>query len=155
VLQVVALIAGVALIRLFVADPTRVESASMEPSLSSGDVVLVVRAGATMGLDRGDVVTFTDPVDRRPSVKRVVGLAGDRVQILDAVLTVNGEAVDEPYADSAGVAGLYHGPVLVPDGEVFVLGDNRALSVDSREHGTLPLHEITGRVALRLWPLQG
>ena len=80
-------------------------------------------------------------------VKRIVGLAGDRVAIRDGRLLVNGTRVHEPYADPDDIDSEFYGPVRVPVGEVLVLGDNRAESVDSRDFGTVPTTDI------EFWPL--
>ena len=143
------------LVRALLAHPDVVESTSMTPTLRPGDVVLVVRAGladAVDGLDRGDLVVVREPGSGTAVVKRVVGLPGDVVEIEDAVTTVDGRAVDEPYVDRSRIDGVYFGPVTVPAGAVFLLGDDRSRSVDSREYGAVPLEDVTGRVVLRLWP---
>ena len=84
-------------------------------------------------------------------IKRVAGLGGDRVGIADGVLVVNKRQVAEPYVDHDRVDGTYFGPVEVPPRSVWVLGDARAGSVDSRVYGAVPVEEIVGRVLLRLW----
>ena len=127
----------------------------MTPTLRPGDVVLVVRAGladAVDDLDRGDLVVVREPGSGTAVVNRVVGLPGDVVAIEDAVTLVGGRPLDEPYVDRSRIDGVYFGPVTVPAGTVFLMGDARAVSVDSREYGPVPLRDVTGRVALRLWP---
>jgi signal peptidase I len=83
----------------------------------------------------------------------VIGVPGDRVVIRDAVLSVNDRPLVEPYVDRASIDGLYTPTTRVPEGRVFVLGDNRARSIDSREFGPVAVEEVEGRVVLRLWPL--
>ena len=78
---------------------------------------------------------------------------GDRVVIRDAVLYVDDRPVEEPYVDLPSIDGLYTPTTFVPEDSVFVLGDNRALSIDSRELGPVALDEVEGRVVVRLWPL--
>ena len=136
-------------LRLFVATPLRVDGESMSPTLHGGQVVLVDELG--LDLDRGDLVVFADP-QGSSSVKRVIGIPGDRVVIRDAVLSVNDQPVDEPYVDAASIDGLYTPTTVVPDGHLFVLGDNRARSVDSRAYGPVDLDDVEGKVLLRLWP---
>ena len=131
------------------AAPVRISSGSMAPTLLEGDRVLVTRAG-TPG--RGALVTFSSPADGVLTLKRVVAIAGDRVAIEDAALVVNGRRVAEPYVDAARIDGLYFGPVTVPAGTVFVLGDRRAGSIDSRAYGAIPAARVEGRVLVRLWP---
>lgn len=147
---------GVALlVRAFVLHPDVVESTSMEPTLREGDVVLVLRswlADRVAAPVRGALVVGAEPGTRDPVVKRVVGLPGDRVEIEDGVTTVDGVEVDEPYVDRSRIDGLYFGPVTVPTGTLFVLGDNRSRSIDSRDWGPLPRTDVDGRVVLRIWP---
>ena len=85
-------------------------------------------------------------------IKRVVAVGGQTVGIADGVLKVDGMPVPEPYVDRALVDGTYFGPVRVPPGSVFLLGDQRLGSVDSRSFGPVPVGSIVGRVALRVWP---
>jgi signal peptidase I len=149
----VAMVLGLLVFRLAVAAPVRVISASMLPTLSAGDVVLVSRsAPAVEELHRGDLVTFRSPEDGRRTLKRVLGLPGDELVILDSVLHVNEHAVPEPYVDHAAIDGYYSRTFTVPDGTVFVLGDNRGNSVDSRDYGPVPAGDLTGRVLFRVWP---
>ncbi len=152
VVVVVALLAALLAVRLFVAAPVRVAGDSMAPTLRGGQVVLIDKLGVE-DVARGDLVVFRDPNGDSTSVKRVIGLPGDRVVIRDAVLSVNNERVDEPYVDQASIDGLYTPTTRVPPGSVFVLGDNRARSVDSREFGPVALDEVDGRVVARFWPL--
>ncbi len=96
---------------------------------------------------------FRAPDGGSLAVKRIVGLAGDRVAIEDGVLAVNGHLQREPYVDQSRVDSVYFGPVAVPPGDVFVMGDNRADSHDSRDYGAVPQRSLIGRVLTRLWPL--
>jgi signal peptidase I len=137
---------------LLVVEPFAVASSSMSPTLHDGDEVLVEKVGPRLGrVGRTDVVVFTAPGTRSTlMVKRVAGVAGDRVGIEDGLLVVNGRRVAEDYLDQATVDGVYFGPVTVPSGSVFVLGDDRADSVDSRVFGSVPVGQVVGRVLLRL-----
>lgn len=137
-------------VRSEVAEPVRVASESMAPTLGRGDVVLVDKRDRAPRRD--ELVTFDSPEDGSRTLKRVVGVAGDVVAIRDAILSVNGVVVDEPYVDHASIDALYYGPVTVPAGTVLVLGDRRAGSVDSRAYGPVRLDAVTGRVVARLWP---
>jgi signal peptidase I len=152
---VLVLVVGVLLlVRATVATPVRVSSASMEPTLDVGNVVLVSQQAPQLGdLDRGDLVTFTSPEDGRRTVKRVIGLPGDSVVIKDSVLFVNDRAVDEPYVDHALIDAYYSRTYTVPEETVFLLGDNRGNSVDSRDYGAVPVEDLLGRVLVRLWPV--
>jgi signal peptidase I len=148
---VVALGTGVVTARFTVCDPLRVSSPSMAPTVCTGDVVVVDHVGPRRGLAVDDIVTFASPVDGSEQIKRVVALAGQRVGIADAVLEVDGLPVAEPYVDRATIDGVYFGPVVVPQGSVFVMGDNRELSIDSRVFGALPIDAVDGRLATTLW----
>lgn len=146
-----AAVAGLLLVRSVVVAPVRVGSDSMRPTLTPGRIVLVDRLSLRWRAPRvGDVVTATDPLTGASIVKRVVAVGGDRVGIEDGRLVRNGEVVDEPHADRTGMDGYYYGPVAVPAGHVFLLGDARADSVDSRRFGPLPADAVDGRVVTGL-----
>jgi signal peptidase I len=85
-------------------------------------------------------------------IKRVAAVGGQTVAIADGVLKVDGKPVPEPYVDRAQVDGTFFGPVRVPPGAVFLLGDQRLGSVDSRSFGPVPVGSIVGRVLFRVWP---
>jgi signal peptidase I len=123
----------------------------MAPTLQRHDVVLVQKVGDGP-VRRRDLVAFTDPIHEALTVKRVVAVAGDLVEIQDAVLYVNGQPVPEPAVDQRLSDGLYFGPVSVPPGTVFLMGDNRGKSIDSRSFGPVPLTAISGHIAIRVWP---
>lgn len=124
----------------------------MEPNLKTGERVLASRIPYMFTTpDRGDVVIFRYPGDLRKNyVKRVVGLPGDTVEIREGVLYVNYKALDEPYK-RISAHGDY-GPVRVRDGFLFVLGDNRDHSNDSRYWGELPLSNVEAKALVRYWP---
>lgn len=147
-IAVVLVLVGVRAVLLL---PLRVHGDSMRPTIRAGDIVLVARFGRHwQAVGRGDVVVLNDAAGGR-SVKRVVATGGQQVKIEDAVLLVDGQAVNEPWVDRDSVDGLYFGPVVVPAGSVFVLGDDRARSVDSRHDGPVPLDRLLGRVVVRIW----
>ncbi|MEV7511986.1 MULTISPECIES: signal peptidase I [unclassified Streptomyces] len=152
--------------------PYTVPTDSMMPTVRPGDRVLAQRIDGGE-VRRGDVVIFTDSMwSDSPMVKRVVGIGGDTVKCCDAGggLTVNGTPLDEPYADTTrpdtGLAmppGQAPAPgtpfeVVVPDGNLFLLGDRRAASLDSRAHlqeagqGTVPRSAVSARVDALAWP---
>lgn len=147
-------VALVLLLRSFVAEPFAVPSASMSPTLRAGDHVVVDKLAYRFGEPRRrDLIVF-----RRPRggdellLKRIVAVGGDRVGIADGVLTVDGRAVREPFVNRRLVDSVYFGPVRVPSDAVFVMGDRREDSVDSRSFGAVPRRLIVGRVDLRFWP---
>lgn len=131
-----------------------VRGASMEPSFFDGDVLLV--AGPRRDLRRGEVVIVRIPDSSGAGwqVKRIVGLAGDRVSFECGLLYINGLHYPEPYlgglpADLGARSRSWH----VRSGECMVMGDNRVHSSDSRESGPVPLTSLTGVVVMRLWPI--
>jgi signal peptidase I len=133
-------------VRAFVLTPVAVHGVSMEPSVHDG-TALVARWTDPAGLRRGQLVVFRDPQGAL-ALKRVVGVAGDDVAIRDAVLEVDDRPVREPYVDESRIDGTYFGPVRVPPGTVFVMGDNRAPSIDSRVYGPIAFNRVLGRVLL-------
>ena len=143
-----AALAGV----FWVVEPMRVSSASMAPAYGAQDQVLVAKVGIrARDPRRGDVIVLRAPPQGHLMIKRVVAVGGDRVAIVDGVLVVNGRRAVEPYVDPTRVDGTYVGPIRVRHGHVWVLGDDRADSVDSRTFGAVPADAIVGRVLVRLW----
>ena len=131
----------------------RVDSGSMAPTVSAGDLLLVQRGAGPVS--RRDVVVVPRPGTGTLLVKRVVAVGGDRVGLEDGVLVVDGAPVCEPAVDPARQDGVWFGPVTVPDGDVFLLGDDRSDSVDSRDFGSVPAADVEGLVHLRAWPHPG
>jgi len=147
----VLLAAGLLASRLWLVEPVTVSSESMEPALPRGRTVLMFKPGPALGSVRaGDLVVFTSPEDGKPAVKRAIAFEGQTVAIEDSVLVVDGVPQAEPGVDHSRIDGTYFGPVTVPAGHVFVLGDNRAGSIDSRIYGSVPLESLQATV---LWPL--
>jgi signal peptidase I len=148
-------IAGIVLLRLAVVEPIRIESASMEPTLRDGERVLTqtLVVGQQRNL-RGKLVTFHHPDSGVLTLKRVSAIDGDVVEIRDGILYVNAVRQAEPYVDAESLDGVHFGPVHVPLGTVFLLGDNRANSDDSRNFGALPVSHLVGHVVVRVWPPQ-
>jgi signal peptidase I len=142
----VAAVAAVLLVRAEVAETVTIGSGSMAPTLQRGDTALIDKITLRVrDPRREDLVAFHNPQDGRLTVKRVVGVAGDSVELRDAVLFVNGSAVDEPEVDLDSDDGTYYGPMTVPADAVFVMGDNRGSSIDSRAFGPVPLSALVGR----------
>ncbi|MGY1604941.1 signal peptidase I [Geodermatophilus sp. SYSU D00815] len=131
----------------------RVASDSMTPTIGPGDLLLVQHWGGSPG--RRDVVVVPDPTSGETLVKRVVAVGGDTVGIEDGVLVVDGTPVCEAAIDPALMDGVFFGPVEVPEGQLFLLGDNRDASVDSRHFGPVPEADVEGLVQGRVWPSPG
>lgn len=165
VLALVAL--GIAIgVRTFVAEPFIIPSASMADTLKVGDRLvgekLTYRSGSPKA---GDVVTFADPEDASVTlIKRVIATGGQTVDLRDGVVYVDGVAQDEPYTEgkpsnplpthSSLLSGDIDYPYTVPNGSIWVMGDNRTNSQDSRYFGAIPVSSVTSKAAFVFWPLQ-
>lgn len=127
---------------------------SMEPTFFAGERILVETiAFRVRDLERGDIVVYEHPDEPgRRLIQRVVAFPGEVVETGDGVLYVNGQAVPEPYVDVNGNARGHCGPHEVPPGKYFMLGDQRALALDSRRIGFIPADRIVGRLVLRYYP---
>ncbi|MDE0117764.1 MAG: signal peptidase I [bacterium] len=141
---------------------------SMEPTLSNGDRVLVNKLGYDLhDVNRGDLVVFERPqgVSGRQTddlIKRVIALPGEVVKFVEGHVYIDDRLLHEPYLESPGIttggmppncAALVNEGCRVGAGEVFVMGDNRANSTDSRSFGPISEHLIVGRAFLRIWPV--
>jgi signal peptidase I len=147
----VCLIAALLLVRIFVAEPFRIPSQSMEPTLRPGDQALVSKVSGHTP-KRGDLVAFHSPRGGDILLKRVVAVGGDTVGLEDGVLVVNGRQVSEPFVNHKAIDSIYFGPVKVKPGTFFAMGDNRANSDDSRDFGAVPDSSIIGQAVARVWP---
>lgn len=147
----VAVLAAVVVIRTWFLDVVTVSSDSMAPTVCTGDVLLVARLADGNAVQDNDIVTFTSPEDGAQTIKRVVGTAGQTVVIKDAELFVDGRKVDEPYVDHASIDGVFTPTVTVPAGTVFLMGDHRETSIDSRVYGPVPTSAIDGRLLFTIW----
>jgi len=143
-------------IRLFILEPFYIPSGSMIPTLEVGDRIIVCKFCYKYGLDdpsRGDVIVFRYPVDpSRNFVKRIIAVGGETVAVRNSRLYINGEAVPEPYLPVGFKFGDF-GPLYVPPGSYFVMGDNRNYSEDSRKWGFLDRDLIIGKAVAIYWPL--
>jgi signal peptidase I len=130
--------------------PYRVPSASMAPTLTPGQIVLVNAGYYTRHAPlRGDIVIFISPEDGNRWIKRVIGLPGERVALVDGQLQVDGRHVEEAYVASGNAVSEYAWAmpeVRVPEGQLLLLGDNRDNSLDGRKFGTTPREDLLGKV---------
>ncbi len=152
-------------IQNFIAQPYQVKQKSMEQTLEPDQYVLVDKL--TPRIDtyaRGEIIVFSPPEDwsagdGTPFIKRIIGVGGDTIEIMDGTVFVNDVALIEPYLFRGA-----NGPEpttttidpprwVIPDGELFVMGDHRAQSADSRAFGAIPAGSVIGRAWLRYWPI--
>ncbi len=127
----------------------------METTVFPNDLVMVDKISYHLHEPRrGDVIIFWPPgmTTDDPYIKRVIGLPGETVEAKDGKVYVNGKVVSEPYLHGYVMADF--GPTVVPQGQLFVMGDNRAVSLDSRVFGTVPMKSIIGRAMFAYWPLK-
>ncbi|KGA96118.1 signal peptidase I [Alkalihalobacillus alcalophilus ATCC 27647 = CGMCC 1.3604] len=153
------------LIRYFLFAPIVVDGESMTPTLQDGDRMIVNKFSYRLfEPERFDIVVFHAP-GGKDYIKRIIGLPGDEIEYSSDVLYVNGEPVDEVFLEE--LKGRYEGERLtnnftledvtnqfvVPEDHLFVLGDNRRHSKDSRDIGTVPYEEVIGKASIIFWPL--
>jgi signal peptidase I len=155
-----------AVIRYFLFAPIVVDGLSMMPTLHDQDRMIVNKLSYEIGAPkRFDIIVFHAP-EGKDYIKRVIGLPGDRIEYKNDTLYVNGKAYKEPYLDEYKKQ-VVDGPLTdpftlkekigrktVPKGELFVMGDNRRFSKDSRHIGTIPLSKVIGKTSVIYWPLK-
>ena len=147
---------GLALVIIvFLYQPVKVEGTSMAPLLSDQERIFINKFVYRFEpIERGDVVVFWYPLDRTKSfIKRVVALPGERVEIRHGMVSVDGQALVEPYVPPQYEDLSDYGPVTVPPGNYFVMGDHRISSNDSRVFGSVPRQFIYGRAVFAYWPM--
>ena len=159
----VAVVALITLgLRTFVFVPYEIPSGSMEETIMTGDMVFSEKVTYYFrGPQRGDIVTFDDPeVAGRTLIKRVIAVGGQTVDLQGGKVVVDGVTLDEPYTNGKESWPLSRTaldadvtfPYVVPSGEIWVMGDNRTASQDSRYFGSIPVSSVTGRGAMIYWP---
>jgi signal peptidase I len=150
-------------IQNFIAQPYKVQQSSMERTLLQEQYVLVDKLTPRFDTyKRGDIVVFTPPedwvgADKTPFIKRVIGVGGDTVEIHNGGVYINGERLDEPYIyeetdGSVQTTEAAQERWVVPNDELFLMGDHRQDSADSRAFGPVPVNQVIGRAWLRYWP---
>jgi signal peptidase I len=153
------------LIKAFLVQAFYIPSESMVPTLEVGDRVLVNKLSYRLHeVNRGDLVVFERPEGEsdqsvKDLIKRVIGLPGDQLVIKDNAVYVNGDRLDEGYLPDGTVTKqgrldcVDESPCVIPEGSIWVMGDNREHSFDSRYFGPIEQNTIVGRAFLRIWPL--
>jgi signal peptidase I len=145
-----------AFIIIFLYQPVKVEGVSMMPGLQDQERIFVNKfVYRWEPIQRGDIIVFRYPRDTSKSyIKRVIGVAGDRVRIVNGQVYVNGEALDEDYVPSDYADGRSYPELVVPRNSYFVLGDHRTMSSDSREFGPVNDRYIYGKAVFGYWPME-
>lgn len=156
---IVVFMSVLVMIYLFIVSPQEINGASMEPTYHNTELILTNKIAYKLGEPkRGEVIIFKSPSNKEIDyIKRIIGLPGDTVKLSSNRFYVNGQLVEEPYLDpelvtSPGSFLHEDEEIVVPDGEFFVVGDNRPHSSDSREFGPIPMKDIIGRALFRYWP---
>ncbi|MFN8622862.1 MAG: signal peptidase I [Chloroflexota bacterium] len=146
-------------IQTFIVQTYRVEQQSMLTTLQPDQHLLIDKLTPRFDdYSRGDIIVFHPPADFEsdgtPFIKRVIGVAGDHIEIHDNAVWVNGAKLDEPYVDPRfPIEAKEWDSIDVPPGDLIVMGDHRNASVDSRDFGPVPVENVIGRAVLRFWPL--
>ncbi|MCX8007736.1 MAG: signal peptidase I [Coriobacteriia bacterium] len=153
----VAIAFGLAtVVRTYVVQPYVIPSGSMIPTIEIQERVLANKFIYRFEKPKpGDIVVLDDPTGNVPTlIKRVIAVEGQTVDIEDGSVVVDGKRLDEPYTHGKRTEpGPVPLPITIPEGYVWVMGDNRPNSTDSRSFGPVPLRSIHGRAILRIWPL--
>jgi signal peptidase I len=144
-----------AFIIIFLYQPVKVEGTSMMPSLVDQERIFVNKFVYRLEpIERGDIVVFRYPYDPSKSyIKRVIGMAGDRIRIDAGQVHVNGEALDESYVPPEYIDSRTFAEVVVPVNSYYVLGDHRSMSDDSRNFGPVNQSFIYGKAVFGYWPM--
>jgi signal peptidase I len=150
VVLVIAVFAAL-LLRTYVVEFLGIDGSTMMPTLMNGERILCLKVGE---VNRGDIIVFSLPSDpRRIFVKRVIGLPQERIEIVDGQVFINGTLIEEEYLGSYSMQQAMP-ETLIEDEHYFVMGDNRAVSLDSRDRvmGTIPRENIRGKAIGVYWP---
>ena len=144
-----------AFIIVFLYQPVKVEGTSMMPSLDDQERIFVNKYVYRLEpIQRGDIVVFRYPRDPSKSfIKRVIGLAGDRIRIEGGEVFVNGQGLEEDYVPPAYADQRSYSEIVVPPHSYFVLGDHRTMSNDSRDFGPVDVGYIYGKAVFGYWPM--
>ncbi|HHT47549.1 MAG TPA: signal peptidase I [Firmicutes bacterium] len=150
--SIILAVALAVIIRMFFLEVFLVEGTSMFPTLHHHERLIVNKATYYLSKpEKGDIIVFNFS-PRRDFIKRVIALEGDVVELIGGCLYINNELVNEPFVENHSMTDF--GPIVVPEGHAFVLGDNRSNSMDSRDSavGCVSLEKVKGKAFLVFWP---
>lgn len=153
---VIAVVVAVVILQFI--KPTIVKESSMEPTLWENNYIILSKQAYTFGKpERGDIVVFhtdlkTADGKEKLLIKRIIGLPGETISIADGNVYIDGQLLDEPYIKNPTTG--YIEELLIPEGEIFAMGDNREVSKDSRSDdvGCIDIDKILGKAVIRLYP---
>jgi len=151
----IAILIGV-LIVTFVAQRTLVHDVSMEPTLVEGDNLIVEKLSVRLGgLKRGDIIVFDSPNGDKQLIKRLIAFEGEKIEIKEYKVYINGELLEEEYLNGEPTTGMgnpEYESMVIPKGQVYAMGDNRTRSGDSRGFGPVNKSSINGKAIFRFYP---
>lgn len=151
----IAILIGV-LIVTFVAQRTLVHDVSMQPTLVEGDNLIVEKISAKLGgLKRGDIIVFDSPHGDKQLIKRLIAFEGEKIEIKENRVYINGEALEEKYLNGVSTTGMgnpEYESLVVPKGQIYAMGDNRPNSSDSRSFGPVDKSTVNGKAIFRFYP---
>jgi len=156
VLMVLIALVLAAGIRTFIVQPYVVPTGSMDPTIEIQDRVIALKFTYRFTVPvRGDVVVLDDPTGSVPTlIKRVVAVGGETVDLVDGSVVIDGVVLAEPYTHGLPSDPMTQPmPYVVPEGHVWLMGDNRTNSADSRVFGAVPLEDIRGKAVFTFWPI--
>lgn len=144
----VIIIIAVILVRTFIATPVRVNGSSMYPTLKGKEIMLLNKLGK---IDRFDIVVLKIAEEEDNLIKRVIALPGESIEIMDNKIYINGKELEDKY----GMGNTYSiDKITLKDDEYFILGDNRVISMDSREFGPVKKDDIKGTTNFIMYPFK-
>lgn len=150
IISYIIIILTVVIIRLYIITPVRVQGTSMDTTLKQGEILLLEKYDKNY--ERFDIVVIKEGNER--IIKRIIGMPGESIKIIDGIIYINGEKIEDEYASSITNDFSLEKFELetIPENTYFVLGDNRIVSKDSRILGPIKKENIQGKVIYRIWP---
>jgi signal peptidase I len=156
IISYLLIIVLVVLIRVFIFDPVRVDGPSMENTLLDGQVIILNKIGYKKGeIKRFDIVVADVTINGKEErvVKRVIGLPNDTIYAKDGKVYINDKVIDSSFISSETEDFIPNDFKKIPPDRYFLMGDNRNVSLDSREFGLVKKEDIKGKAVIRIWPL--
>lgn len=150
IISYIIIILIVVIIRLYIITPVRVQGTSMDTTLKQGEILLLEKYDKNY--ERFDIVVIKEGNER--IIKRIIGMPGESIKIIDGIIYINGEKIEDKYASSVTNDFSLEKFELetIPENTYFVLGDNRIVSKDSRILGPIKKENIQGKASYRIWP---